>query len=160
MGEWRSRSNILASTLDGGEWSDSHPICLIPGETAPSIHCIGGWVGPIDSLDSMQKRKIFSLLVLEPRSSNRLSITIPALRTKHWLFPGLSVETKFTYISEPILFLQPSHNPAALFRLNNSEILNFSHIWHEFLDRDQSLYTVHQNVYKMPHAGCCSQSQC
>jgi hypothetical protein len=37
---------FLASTLDGGEWSASRPCRFIPGETAPSNHWIGRWVGP------------------------------------------------------------------------------------------------------------------
>jgi hypothetical protein len=37
---------FLASALEGGEWSASHPCHFTPGERAPSTHWIGGWVGP------------------------------------------------------------------------------------------------------------------
>jgi hypothetical protein len=34
MGKWRHSSTILASTLDGDEWSDSRPCRFNPGERA------------------------------------------------------------------------------------------------------------------------------
>jgi hypothetical protein len=42
---------ILTSTLVGGEWSDSHPCRITPGERATGTH----WVGPRSGLDDMQK---------------------------------------------------------------------------------------------------------
>jgi hypothetical protein len=59
MGEWRYISTqSLTSTLDGGEWSASHPSHFTPRERAPGIHWIGGWVGPRAVLDMVVKRKI------------------------------------------------------------------------------------------------------
>jgi hypothetical protein len=34
------------------------PAALLPGETAPGTHCIGGWVEPRAVLDAVVKRKI------------------------------------------------------------------------------------------------------
>jgi hypothetical protein len=42
----------FASPLDGGEWSVSRPVRFTPGESYPSIHCIGGWVGLTEVLDA------------------------------------------------------------------------------------------------------------
>jgi hypothetical protein len=49
---------FLTSTLDGGEWSASHPGRLTPRERAPGTQWIGGWVGPRAVLDTVVKRKI------------------------------------------------------------------------------------------------------
>jgi hypothetical protein len=38
---------ILILALDGGEWSDSRPASLAPGEIIPRTPWIGGWVNPI-----------------------------------------------------------------------------------------------------------------
>jgi hypothetical protein len=57
--EWRhSSTNSLTSTLDGGEWSVSRSGRFTPRERTPSIHLIGGWVGPRAVLDAVMKRKI------------------------------------------------------------------------------------------------------
>jgi hypothetical protein len=36
---------LLTSTLDGGEWSASHPGLFFPRERAPGAHWVGGWMG-------------------------------------------------------------------------------------------------------------------
>jgi hypothetical protein len=51
------RSTFLDPALSGGEWSASRPCRLTPGERAPGIHWIGGWVGPRAGLDDVEKRK-------------------------------------------------------------------------------------------------------
>jgi hypothetical protein len=53
VGEWRYSSTILASALDGGEWSDSRP-----GSFNPGTHWMGVWVGLRADLDTVEKRKI------------------------------------------------------------------------------------------------------
>jgi hypothetical protein len=61
MGEWIYRfTHFLKSVLDGGEWPDSLPGRFIPEEGAPSIHRIGGWVGPRAGSDSVQKKSLAS----------------------------------------------------------------------------------------------------
>jgi hypothetical protein len=47
---------VLTSTLDGSEWSASHPGRFTPKEKAPGWR--GGWVGPRAVLDAVAKRKI------------------------------------------------------------------------------------------------------
>jgi hypothetical protein len=61
-------SLILA--LAGGEWSASRPGRFTPGERAPGIHWIGGWVGHRAVLDDLEKRKFLTLpgLELQPLS--------------------------------------------------------------------------------------------
>jgi hypothetical protein len=59
------------SALDGGEWSASRPGRFTPRERAPSIHWIGGWVGPRAVLDTVVKKKIPS-----PRRESNLRIPI------------------------------------------------------------------------------------
>jgi hypothetical protein len=52
--EWRYTStHSLTSALEGGEWSASHPGRFTPGEKAPGIHWIGGWVGHRVGLDAL-----------------------------------------------------------------------------------------------------------
>jgi hypothetical protein len=46
-----------ASALGGGELSASRPGRFTPGERAPNIHWIGGWMGPGIGLDAVMKRK-------------------------------------------------------------------------------------------------------
>jgi hypothetical protein len=50
--------SFLTLTLDGGEWSVSCPNHFTPGESAPSAHLVGGWVGHTASLNASEKRKI------------------------------------------------------------------------------------------------------
>jgi hypothetical protein len=52
---------FLTSALDGGELSASRLCHFTPGEGAPGICCIGGWVGPRVSLDTVEKRKNLAL---------------------------------------------------------------------------------------------------
>jgi hypothetical protein len=56
---------FLVSTLDGGECSASRPDRLTPGERAPGIYWIGGWVDLRAGLDDLEKRKFLTLLGLE-----------------------------------------------------------------------------------------------
>jgi hypothetical protein len=58
---------FLTLALVGSEWSASRPCRFTPSERTPSIHWIGGWVGPRASLDGMEKLKFLTLLVLELR---------------------------------------------------------------------------------------------
>jgi hypothetical protein len=48
---------ILASELDGDEWSASRSGRFTPKERSPGIHWIGGWAGPRAGLDAVAKRK-------------------------------------------------------------------------------------------------------
>jgi hypothetical protein len=58
---------FLTSALAGGEWSASRPCRFTPGERAPGIHWIGGWVGPRAGLDDVKNRKFLTLPGLELR---------------------------------------------------------------------------------------------
>jgi len=44
--------------LDAGEWSASCPRHFTPRKRAPGTLRIGGWLGPIASLDAVVKKKI------------------------------------------------------------------------------------------------------
>jgi hypothetical protein len=69
VGKWRYSSPLLTSELDGDECSDSRPGRFNLGGKAPDIYCMGGWVGPRDALDDIEKGKIMSLPGIEPRLS-------------------------------------------------------------------------------------------
>jgi hypothetical protein len=66
-----SYTHFLTSALDGGEWTASRPGRFTPRERVPSIHWIGGWVGPRAVLDTVMKRKIPS-----PRRESKPRIPI------------------------------------------------------------------------------------
>jgi hypothetical protein len=51
----------LTSGPVGGEWSASRPDRFTPGERTPSIHWIGGRVGPRTGLNDAEKRKLLTL---------------------------------------------------------------------------------------------------
>jgi hypothetical protein len=51
---------LLTSALVRREWSASRPGRFIPGERDPDNHYMGGWVGPRDDLDEMEKWKFLS----------------------------------------------------------------------------------------------------
>jgi hypothetical protein len=61
---------FLTSALVGGEWSDSRPGRFTPGERAPGTHWRGGWVDLKAGLEAGEKRKILTLLEIEPRPSS------------------------------------------------------------------------------------------
>jgi hypothetical protein len=46
---------FLTWALVGGEWSASRPCRFTPRERFPGAHWIGGWVGPKNCLDDMEK---------------------------------------------------------------------------------------------------------
>jgi hypothetical protein len=46
---------FLTSALAGGEWSVSRSGHFTPGERAPRVHWIGGWVSLRTSLDDVEK---------------------------------------------------------------------------------------------------------
>jgi hypothetical protein len=57
--EWRYNSkHSLTSALDGGEWSASRIGRFTPGDRAPGIHWLGGWVGSRADLDVVEKKKL------------------------------------------------------------------------------------------------------
>jgi hypothetical protein len=72
MGEWIYRSTFswprhwleLSGQLRA-------PTALPPGGKAPGTHWIGGWVGPRDGLDDVEKRKFLTLPRLELRPFGR-----------------------------------------------------------------------------------------
>jgi len=47
---------VLIPSLYGGEWSVSGPDRFSSGESAPNIHCVGGWVGPRANLGGGKKK--------------------------------------------------------------------------------------------------------
>jgi hypothetical protein len=57
---------FLALALDEGEWSASRPGRFTLAERVPGTHWIRGWVAARAGLDSVEKRKILSLLGIEP----------------------------------------------------------------------------------------------
>jgi hypothetical protein len=74
---WRSGGiapSFLTSALDECDWSPPHPCHFTPGERAPGIHCIGGWVSPrfgLDCLDIVEKRNILHCQKMNPCCPDR-----------------------------------------------------------------------------------------
>jgi hypothetical protein len=52
---------LLISALAGGEWSDSRPGRITPGERAPGIRWTGGSVDPRTGLQYMARRTFLTL---------------------------------------------------------------------------------------------------
>jgi hypothetical protein len=65
---YRSIFSLPRQALVGGEWSALCPGHFTPGERAPGTNWIGGWLGPGDDLDDMEKRKFLTVLGLERRT--------------------------------------------------------------------------------------------
>jgi hypothetical protein len=73
MWEWMYRYTFfLISTLDGGEWSASHPGRFTSGERVPGTHWIGGWVDSRAGLDDVGREQSFPYRDsnFDPRPSN------------------------------------------------------------------------------------------
>jgi hypothetical protein len=77
--------DFLTSTPVGDEWSASRSCRYTPGEGAPGIHRIVGWVGPRTGLDEVEKRKFlpyrdsnFDPSVVQPVASRYTDCAIPA----------------------------------------------------------------------------------
>jgi hypothetical protein len=95
---------ILTSTLVEGEGSASRPCHFTPGERAPGIHWIGGWIDLRVGLDAVKKGT-----VLHCRESNRparrytdWAISTPSIVIKIWI-AGLYEEVSPRYLTT-ILF--------------------------------------------------------
>jgi hypothetical protein len=56
---------FLTLALVGGEWPGLRPGRFAPGERDLGTHWIGGLVGPIGTLDDVEKRKFLTLPGLE-----------------------------------------------------------------------------------------------
>jgi hypothetical protein len=72
---------FLTSALYGGEWSASRHSRFACGEGVPGTHWIGGWVGPVASLDTLTKRKI---IVITP-AGNWTPIVHRVAMSLYWL---------------------------------------------------------------------------
>jgi hypothetical protein len=64
---------FLISALAAYEWSASRSGRFTPGERAPGVHWLGGWMDPRVGLDDVEKRKFLTLLGLELRTLGRLT---------------------------------------------------------------------------------------
>jgi hypothetical protein len=69
-GEWRYSSTILDLTIRWSFVPSFTPWSLNPLGQNRGIHRIGGWVDPRTDLDTAEKRRILSLLGIEPLLSN------------------------------------------------------------------------------------------
>jgi hypothetical protein len=63
--------HFFTSELVGGEWSNSRPGRVTPGERSPGTHWIGDWVDPRAGLDDMEKRKLLTSPGLKHRLLGR-----------------------------------------------------------------------------------------
>jgi hypothetical protein len=76
---------FLTTVLVGGEWSASGPGRFTPGERAPGIHWIGGWVGPelicttwrIEN-SCLQRNSNSDTLVIQPEAGHCTDCATPA----------------------------------------------------------------------------------
>jgi hypothetical protein len=60
---------FLTSALVGGGWSVTRPDRFTARERGPGTHWTGGWVGPRNGLDDVERRQISLLPGLELRPS-------------------------------------------------------------------------------------------
>jgi hypothetical protein len=72
-------------TSSGGEWSASRRGLFTPGERAPDIHWIGGWMDPRAGLYDMEKWKFLTLPGLELRCLGRPASSQSLYRVR---YPG------------------------------------------------------------------------
>jgi hypothetical protein len=86
---------FLTSALVGGEWSGSRPGRFTPGERAPGIHLIGGWVDPRAALNDVEKRKFFTLPGLELRTLCRPARSQSIYRLRYPGSTGSIMKTEF-----------------------------------------------------------------
>jgi hypothetical protein len=49
--------SFLASALDGGQWTASHPCCSNHGGKTPGTHLTGGWVDTKVGMDVLCKEE-------------------------------------------------------------------------------------------------------
>lgn len=82
MGEEGIAPLLLTLSLDGGEWSTIHSRCFTPGGRVTSTHCVGGWVVPRISLDTVEKKNLV-LPGIESRPSSLQSIAMLTLSHSH-----------------------------------------------------------------------------
>jgi hypothetical protein len=61
------------------------PIALLPRDRAPSIHCIGGWVGPKVSLDAKKRNISCPCQELKPGHLFHGLVTIQTELSWHFL---------------------------------------------------------------------------
>jgi hypothetical protein len=100
---------FLTSALVGGECSASCPGRFTPGERAPDIHWIGGWVGPRTGLDDMKK-------ILAPtgtRTPTPSAVQPVASRFTElptWTAMGYLPSDPFSSTCLPRVFLLGTHN--------------------------------------------------
>jgi hypothetical protein len=76
---------FLTSVLDGNELSALRPCRFTPGETGPSTHWIGGWVGLSVGLDIMEKYLNSArnrTKVIKPVARHYTDGVIPALQRR------------------------------------------------------------------------------
>jgi hypothetical protein len=74
---------FLTSALVGGELSVSRPGRFTPGERAPGVHWIGGWVGPRTGLDDVETRKFLTPSGVELRPLSRPARSQSLYRLRH-----------------------------------------------------------------------------
>jgi hypothetical protein len=79
---------FLISASVGGERPTSRPGQLTTGETAPSTHWIGGWVGPRTGLDDVERKKSYPYwnsnsdpLVVNPLASRIITLIRPMAKS-------------------------------------------------------------------------------
>jgi hypothetical protein len=79
---------LLTLPLVGGEWSASRPGRFTLGERVPGTHWRGGWLGPRDGLDDMERRTFLphrdstpTPQSSSPVASRHTDCAIPALKS-------------------------------------------------------------------------------
>jgi hypothetical protein len=105
LGECRYRcTHPLTSTLDGDEWSASRTGRFTLRERAPSIHWIGGWIGPRAGLNAVVKRRILS-----PSRGSKPHHLARSPTLYHWASYPSSIYIQFV-LAKQFLSKQPAVN--------------------------------------------------
>jgi hypothetical protein len=94
---WKWRYSFIYLQLGTGWWSASRLCHFTLGETDPSTHWIGGWVGPRAGLDAVKNREI----LLPPQA--KISQTYKTSNNYITTFGIKQVDESFVWLNTEVL---------------------------------------------------------
>jgi hypothetical protein len=95
MGEWMYRSTFSWPRHEMEVSGKLHALVILPRGKSPSIHWIGGWLGPEAGLDDVEKRKFLTLKCCSNKFKWLKSFNIPLQERQEHRIYILNWLTKF-----------------------------------------------------------------